>query len=95
MPSFAYSCVTYVSGIKGSRTAKEGEANIMQEGALDLQHGTGVDGNWHPYVQSQHPKVRFLCLKINKPTVVKLLYLVHNTAYFSPLQLKIKHTRAL
>jgi hypothetical protein len=33
-----------------------GEANIMQDGRADLLHGTGVDGNLHPYVQGHHSK---------------------------------------
>ncbi len=37
------------------------------------------------------PRVKvFLNLKIDRPTKFELIYLVHNSVYFSPLQLKIK-----
>jgi hypothetical protein len=29
-----------------------GEANIMQNGTVDLQHGTGMDGDLHPFVEA-------------------------------------------
>ncbi len=36
----------------GSRMAKVGVgANIIPDGAIDLQHGTGVDGNSYPCIQ--------------------------------------------
>ncbi len=41
----------------GFNDSKErGEANIMQDGAVDLQHGTGVDGTSHLFIQSNNPK---------------------------------------
>jgi hypothetical protein len=47
----------YVCGVKeaGSRTAR-GEANIMQDGAVDVELGTGTDGNSYLYVQAHYPK---------------------------------------
>jgi hypothetical protein len=53
------------AGIKDSK--ERNEANIMQDGSVDLQHGTGVDGNLHPCLRGHHP---------NKDLHVKLLYLV-------------------
>jgi hypothetical protein len=71
-----------------------GEANIVQDGAVDLQHRTGMDGNSHPCVQGHHPQVRVCALKkTNKPTK-KLLNPVHNKMYFSPLQVKNKPREA-
>ncbi len=52
MSSFAYSCVSLRlrgcdqgGGFKISKG--RGEASIMQDGTVDLQHGTRVDGDSH------------------------------------------------
>jgi hypothetical protein len=41
------------AGFKDSK--QRGEANIMQDGAVDIQHGTGVDGNFY----TMHPRLLF------------------------------------
>jgi hypothetical protein len=48
---------SYMCGINGrvKDSKGRGEANTMQDGAVDLQHGTGVDGNLHPCIQGHHP----------------------------------------
>jgi hypothetical protein len=42
----------------GSRTAGgwTGPTNIMQDGTVDLQHGTAVDGNSPPCIKQHYPK---------------------------------------
>jgi hypothetical protein len=34
---------------------KRGGSSIMQDEAVDLQHGTGVDGNSHPFIKFHRP----------------------------------------
>ncbi len=42
----------------GSRIARGGVgANIMQDEAVDVQHGTGVEGNLHPCIKGHYPKL--------------------------------------
>ncbi len=36
-----------------------GGANIMQDGAVDLQHGTGVEKNLCPRIKGHYPKKGF------------------------------------
>jgi hypothetical protein len=58
-----------------------GVGKIMQDGAVDLHHGAGVE-SMSAKTQSQ---VKVFMGSLKNPTLVKLLYLVRNTAYFSPL----------
>ncbi len=69
MSSFAGSWIKYVcvwdqkgldqvgeiDGV-GSRQQREGWGQHHADGTVELQHGTGVDGNSHPWVQGRHPK---------------------------------------
>jgi hypothetical protein len=55
----AYVCVGLMEcdlqgGFKGSKG--RGEANIRQDGAVDLRHGTGMDENSQLCIQGYHPK---------------------------------------
>ncbi len=63
----------------GSRIARGGgEANIMQDRAVDLQHETGVDGNLHPCVQSCHLSKGFCAEILTNPHLSNcgILYLI-------------------
>ncbi len=40
----------------------EGDASIMQDGTVDLQHGTRMDGNLHPCINGHYP-VRVFIVK--------------------------------
>jgi hypothetical protein len=60
--SFAYSCIACVRRIKrvwSRGRVKDckwrGGANIIQDGTVDLCHGTGVDRDLCPCVQDHHP----------------------------------------
>jgi hypothetical protein len=50
---------------------ESGEANIMLERPVVLQHGTGVDGNLHPYIKVIFHSMGFMF----KNPHVKLSYL--------------------
>jgi hypothetical protein len=76
MSSFVQLCVIYVCGVEG--LGSRGETNIMQDGAVDIQHGTGVDGNF--YSMHPRPPSQVKVLWLEKTYKNTLLYLVHNTA---------------
>jgi hypothetical protein len=73
----------------GFRDSRErGGVSIMQDGAGDMQNGTGVEGNWLRASKATTPSKDFLHWKIH---ILKLLYIVQyciGTVYFSPLQVK-------
>jgi hypothetical protein len=96
--SFAQFMV-YVCRIDGVRSRHEfkdskerGGANIIQDGKIDLQHGTGVDGKSHPCLKGHHLKQGSVVCCIYRPTyLIVILYIVQfciNTVYFFPLQVK-------
>jgi hypothetical protein len=68
--SFAcFICIAYVCGMNGCDQGvgfKESKGrvgdNIMQDGTVDLQHGTGVEGNSHLINQRPLPQVRVFCI---------------------------------
>jgi hypothetical protein len=61
----------------------------MQDRAVDLLHGTGVDGNSHLCIQGHHPR---RVLSLGTHTLNYLSYTLNciNAEYFSPLQVKNK-----
>jgi hypothetical protein len=80
--------VTKQKGFKDSKGGG-GEADLIQDGTVDLQYGIGVDGDLHSCIQGHHPKKGFfLPLRLKNQYIVKLLYLVHNTVYFLLCRLK-------
>jgi hypothetical protein len=69
--------IAYVCGIEGhdqgggfEDSKGRGEANIMQDGTVNLQHGTVVDGDSYPCFQGHHPQQGFLSLETDKPPYV-------------------------
>ncbi len=70
-----------------------GEANIMQDGAVDLQHWTGLDGIRICASKATTPSKGFKF----KDSHIKLLYLLDNTILilylFLLCRLKINHVK--
>ncbi len=76
----------------GSRIGKgRGRTNSVQEGAIDLQNGTGVEGNSYPCIKRHYSCKGFLLLKTH---LLIILYFLHNNVLilyiFLPCRLKIK-----
>ncbi len=76
----------------GSRIINgKGRANTVQEGAIDLQNGTGVEGNSYPCIKRHYSCKGFLLLKTH---LLIILYILHNNVLilyiFLLCRLKIK-----
>jgi hypothetical protein len=64
----------------------------MHYGTVDLQHGTGVDGNLHLCIKGHYTRSGFF-FTIEGPQI-NSLYFAHQciiTVYFSTLQVKKKY----
>jgi hypothetical protein len=53
----------WVCGLEGVGLGKEQGEWLVRNGAVDSQHGTGVEESLHPCTEGHHPKLWILHLK--------------------------------
>jgi hypothetical protein len=56
---------------------ERGCVNIVQDGADDLQHGTGVEGNSLPCIKDHYPSKGFLYFTVGKASASDISVLFH------------------
>jgi hypothetical protein len=61
-------------------------ANGLENGAVDLQHGIGVEESLHPCSKGHYPKERFFTFEDPHIYFLSIVPFSFNNVYFSPLR---------